>query len=326
MINKSILLPLIACCILNSLAKKTFKDDAWPKVEISTEFEFLASKMYRFHPVSKQLQLIDGMNLTVRLSGSQNRDIVIVGSLYPLGQTILNYRYNDHKNRFIYERQSNHEVQCDKFPMTYQIDLQSYLQNQIFNETGGFTKYLGEVALPWEAQTASKSINQGRLREDESPSSQNQSDIGNSSNINLETIDNSTTTNETSQNQTVIDNISTESNSTSSTNNQTQNDTKQPENDAPVTTYYAFKFPLSIGNLQTKQTAYFDKTTKKLLWLMDDNNIVGYIPDGLVPKTLTPADFKIKDCWIPGEAGYVEENSHKHKHQKENATNHPKEL
>lgn len=37
---------------------------------------------------------------------------------------------------------------------------------------------------------------------------------------------------------------------------------------------------------------------------MDDNNIVGYVPNGLVPKTFTKADFHIEGCLDPMEVSF----------------------
>lgn len=98
------ILTIIPLILALCLAKKSFKDDAWPPIKISTEFELFASKMYKYIPSTKFIELMDGMNLTVRLDGANNRDLIIVGSPFPIARSTVVYRYNDHKHMFKYER------------------------------------------------------------------------------------------------------------------------------------------------------------------------------------------------------------------------------
>lgn len=105
----------------------------WPKVQVFTEFELFVPKIYRYIPESKSLELMEGMNATMRFNGAQNRNLIIVGSPYPMQMSTYVYRYNDYKNKILYERVSLYGVYCNKFPIRYDLDIQTLFSSEIYN-------------------------------------------------------------------------------------------------------------------------------------------------------------------------------------------------
>lgn len=66
---------------------------------------------------------MEGMNLTIKFNGENNRDFIKVGSPYPMSRSTNVYRFNDYKNKKLYERTTLFGVYCDKFPIKYDLDI-----------------------------------------------------------------------------------------------------------------------------------------------------------------------------------------------------------
>jgi hypothetical protein len=119
------------------------KNEAWPKIVTSTEFELDIPKMYRYLPTTNILDEMVNMTGVIRVNGANNRVYINIHTPYPMSRSTDIYRLNDFKNKHMYERTTILGNYCDKYPIDFDMDFQAFLTNQLYSEQAGVTEYQG---------------------------------------------------------------------------------------------------------------------------------------------------------------------------------------